>query len=95
MRRATESNITIYTGKHFDFSVLSDFIKEVSENFDANKKITIDFSKTDYLDSSDIDSLVNIHKTLPYQKPKIKLANLPDDVSSQMLKHSLDKYYDL
>lgn len=58
-------------------------------------QITIDFSKTTFMDSSGIGALIVLLRTLPSQTPPIKLVHPSKSVQKLMEVCHLDKLFDI
>ncbi len=58
--------LVVDVGTKFDFSKVEDFRNAYGELGDDVSHITVDLSRTEYMDSSALGMLLNMQKTLKY-----------------------------
>lgn len=66
--------LTIFVGEKFDFSLVSDFKVAYSKETQEITSIVIDLQSTEYIDSSALGMLLNMHKTLSSHVNTFKIA---------------------
>lgn len=86
--------VTIKLGSRFDFDLVQNFREAYSDTSDINT-ISIDFRDTEYMDSSGLGMLINMHRSLAESISKIKLVNCRPQVKKVLLISRFDKYFEI
>ena len=93
-----ESMGTIHLSKAFTVVEAVTFKRSCQEAFEQNpglKEIILDFSATNFIDSSGIGALVICHKLCQSKEAKLKLINVPPQVMMALSLTELDKVFDI
>ena len=93
-----ESMGTIHLSKAFTVVEAVTFKRSCQEAFEQNpglKEIILDFSATNFIDSSGIGALVICHKLCQSKEAKLKLINVPPQVRMALSLTELDKVFDI
>jgi anti-anti-sigma factor len=78
-----QREITIAVSGHFDFRLVSKFHLAYSAIEDP-LKVTVDFTETDYIDSSGLGILIYLRKHFNCQKENIHLINCNVEVAKTL-----------
>jgi len=92
---ASTNELLVKISGRFDFSLHQDF-RKLSENQAANvKTISIDLSRTDYIDSSALGMLLILRDKVGDNKSAIKIVNAKPDVKKILEIANFDKLFTL
>ncbi|MGS2720594.1 STAS domain-containing protein [Paraglaciecola aestuariivivens] len=69
------SQLTIYLEEKFDFGKVQDFRLAYTEGTDSVTSIIIDLRKTEYMDSSALGMLLNMHKSMSDKVTKFTISH--------------------
>ena len=87
---------TIHLTKSFTVSEAESFRLSCQREFERHptlEEVVLDFSKTRFIDSSGIGSLVICHKLCESRGAKLRLVNVPDQVMMALSLTELDKVF--
>jgi len=92
---ASTNELSVKVSGRFDFSLHQDF-RKLSENQAKNAKtISIDLSRTDYIDSSALGMLLILRDKVGDNKSAIKIVNAKPDVKKILEIANFDKLFTL
>ena len=87
--------LTIYIADRFDFTQVQDFRLAYSEPTEGIATITIDLQKTNYMDSSALGMLLNMHRSLHHKIKTFKIARCRPQVLKILQIARFDKKFDI
>ncbi|TKB05154.1 STAS domain-containing protein [Alteromonas portus] len=87
--------LVIDVGAKFDFSKVEEFRNAYSELNDGANHITVDLSRTEYMDSSALGMLLNMQKTLADKELSYSIENARPQVAKILKISRFDKKFDI
>lgn len=86
----------IFLEQTFDFNAISEFrIAYESADKSALKRVTLDFKKTHYIDSSALGMLINMQKYLKSNCSHYRIININDQLRKIFLISHFDKKFSI
>lgn len=89
----SNSTLTIVLGEKFDFGKVQDFRAAYTDGTDAVTEVVIDLKNTQYMDSSALGMLLNMHKTLSDRVTSFKIDNAQPAVMKILKISRFDKKF--
>ncbi|KXI30616.1 STAS domain-containing protein [Paraglaciecola hydrolytica] len=87
--------LTIFVEQKFDFSKVQDFRFAYTDSVDGIDSIVINLQKTEYMDSSALGMLLNMHRTLGEQVSSFKIEKCRPQVLKILLIACFDKKFQI
>lgn len=87
--------LTIYIEEKFDFSKVQDFRIAYSDESQKFDTVVINLQKTEYMDSSALGMLLNMHRSLGGQVTKFKIVQCRPQVLKILKIARFDKKFDI
>ena len=87
--------LVIDVGTKFDFSKVEDFRNAYSDLSDNASHITVDLSRTEYMDSSALGMLLNMQKSLADKELSYSIENARPQVAKILKISRFDKKFDI
>ncbi|MCY7295844.1 STAS domain-containing protein [Alteromonas sp. a30] len=87
--------LIIALDKTFNFNMVNEFRDAYSEGTSEIKKITIDMEKTQYIDSSALGLLLNMHKSMEGQVSSFTICNVGSKVAKIFEISRFDKKFEI
>lgn len=88
-------HLTIFIEEKFDFSKVQDFRIAYSDALKSLNTVIIDLEKTEYMDSSALGMLLNMHRSLGKQISTFKIVKCRPQVMKILKIARFDKKFDL
>lgn len=92
---ADGKSLTIMMDEKFDFGKVQDFRMAYGSDSENVTAITIDLSKTEYMDSSALGMLINMQKTMSPQVTSFKITNCRPQVAKILKISRFDKKFNI
>jgi len=92
---ADGKELTVFVEEKFDFSKVQDFRMAYSQGVEAIDCIVINLQKTEYMDSSALGMLLNMHRTLGEQVTLFKIIKCRPQVLKILLIARFDKKFEI
>jgi anti-anti-sigma factor len=87
--------LTIYLEEKFDFSKVQDFRIAYSEDTDKLNTVIINLQKTEYMDSSALGMLLNMHRSLSNKVRSFQIVKCRPQVLKILQIARFDKKFDI
>lgn len=92
---ADGKQLTIFIEEKFDFSKVQDFRLAYSEETSSINSLTVNLQKTEYMDSSALGMLLNMHRTMSPQVKSFSLSKCRPQVLKILRIARFDKKFDI
>jgi anti-anti-sigma factor len=92
---ADGKELTIFVEEKFDFSKVQDFRFAYTDSVDGIDSLVINLQKTEYMDSSALGMLLNMHRTLSEHVSSYRIIKCRPQVLKILMIACFDKKFDI
>ncbi len=89
------TKLTIYLEEKFDFGKVQDFRLAYSQATENVREINVDLQQTEYMDSSALGMLLNMHKSMANQVQQFSISHCRPQVLKILQIARFDKKFDI